>query len=237
MKLYKGAIIGFGAVVENGHVPAFAAQSARFEITAVADGSPARLEAAKRHYPQVRLYSDLSTLLRKEKELDFAVIGTPPLYHAKLAAACLKKGLHVLCEKPLTLDPKEAAKLGRLAKDRDRCLFTVHNWKNAPPIAKALELIRSGAIGNVLHAELHVLRSKAAATAGASNWRENPAISGGGIMVDHGWHNFYLARALVGKEPVSIAASLSRPQPEAAEEAASCLIDFGGPTAFIHLTW
>jgi predicted dehydrogenase len=238
MKVYKGAIIGFGQVVENGHVPAFAQKAARFEISAIADGSPARLEAAKKHYPSARFYSDAKEMLRAERGLDFAVIGTPPLYHADITALCLKKGLHVLCEKPLTLKPSVAQRLGKLAAKKQLCLFTVHNWKNAPPLAKALELIKSGAIGAVNHAELHVLRSKAAVTANGDNWRENPAISGGGIMVDHGWHNFYLARALTGREPVAVTVLLHRADAVSTEDAASCLIGFeGGATALIHLTW
>ncbi|MFA5162171.1 MAG: Gfo/Idh/MocA family oxidoreductase [Elusimicrobiales bacterium] len=237
MKTYRGAIVGFGAVVEKGHVPAFAHKSARFEIVAVADQSPARLEAAKTHYPSAKFYGNLKKLLKAERGLDFAVVGTPPLYHAKLSAQCLKAGLNVLCEKPLVFKFREAKKLAELAKRQDRCLFTVHNWKNAPPIAKALELVKSGAIGEVHHVELHVLRSKAAATAGGDNWRENPALSGGGIMMDHGWHNFYLARAFAGQEPLSIKAALRRPAENCAEDCASCLIDFGGATALVYLTW
>jgi predicted dehydrogenase len=223
-------------VVEHGHVPAFAQKSARFEIVAIADQSPARLEAAKRNYPGAKFYTDIKQLLNAEKGLDFAVIGTPPLYHAALSEQCLKAGLNVLCEKPLALKSRQARGLAGLMKRKNLCLFTVHNWKNAPPLAKALELIKSGAIGAVHHVELHVLRSKAAVTANGDNWRENPAVSGGGIMVDHGWHNFYLARALAGKEPVSIAAVLNRPQ-GGAEDCATCLIDFSGASALVYLTW
>ena len=180
----------------------------------------------------------MKAMLKAERGLDFAVIGTPPLYHAALTAACLKKGLHVLCEKPLTLSSSVAVRLGKLAAKKNLCLFTVHNWKNAPPLAKAIELVKSGAVGAVNHVELLVLRSKAAVTANGDNWRENPAISGGGIMVDHGWHNFYLARALAHSEPVSITALLRRADASASEDTASCLLGFeGGATALVHLTW
>jgi len=106
-------------------------------------------------------------------------------------------------------------------------------------VLKARELIASGAIGAVRNVELHVLRKQAAATASdGKNWRTDPKISGGGILVDHGWHNFYLACHLAGQAPESIYAGLERSEISGADEDAKCIIRFaGGASGFIHMTW
>ncbi|NLO90363.1 MAG: Gfo/Idh/MocA family oxidoreductase [Elusimicrobia bacterium] len=237
--MLKGAILGFGQVVEHGHVPAFLARSSSFEINAVADASPRRLEAAAALFPRARLYSDFRVLLRKERGLDFADIATPPFFHPAHVCAALRKGLHVLCEKPLAFTRRDARRIAALAGERKLCVATVHNWKKAAPVLKAKELIDSGALGAVRHVELHVLRKQAAATASdGANWRTDPRISGGGILVDHGWHNFYLACHLAGQRPVAVNTSLDRSPVSGADEDAKVLIGFdGGAGAFVHLTW
>ncbi len=238
--MLKGAIAGFGAVVENGHVPAFAAHADSFQIAAVADADPRRREAASRLYPAANLYASLEELLAGEKRLDFVDIATPPFLHEKQAAMVLGKGISVLCEKPLVLSSRSYEKLARLARKKGKTLFSVHNWKAAPPLAKAFELIADGKIGSVQHAELHVLRSQPAIAAGGNNWRQDPRSAGGGIMVDHGWHNFYLAYCFAGRAPVSVSAVNQHPDIDSealAEDVSSVQIDFGGSDAFIYLTW
>ncbi|HOX22218.1 MAG TPA: Gfo/Idh/MocA family oxidoreductase, partial [Elusimicrobiales bacterium] len=237
--MLKGAILGFGQVVEHGHVPVFLARSSSFEITAVADASSKRLEAAAALFPEAKLYSDFGQLLRKERGLDFADIATPPSMHPAHVLAALKKGLHVLCEKPLAFRKKDAEKLAAAAALCDKCVVTVHNWKKAKPILKAHELIAAGILGEIRHVELHVLRKQAAVTASdGKNWRMDPKISGGGILVDHGWHNFYLACHLAGQAPEEVAVALERSPLSGADEDAKCIIHFcGGASGYIHMTW
>ncbi|MFA6584656.1 MAG: Gfo/Idh/MocA family oxidoreductase [Elusimicrobiaceae bacterium] len=244
--MYKGALIGFGAVAENGHVPALLAKKDVFKICAVAEPSEERRAAAERFFPGVRAYASLDALLENEKHLDFADIASPPVYHFSCIKKCLKAKLNVLCEKPLVFKHNDFAALAKLAAEKKRALFTVHNWKYAPPMVKARELIEKGLAGNVLHVELHVLRNQPSITAGAaSNWRHDPKLSGGGIMTDHGWHNFYLAYCLAKGRPVSITASFSYPERNAlqVEQSCSCQLEFlkdgsvNPVTAEIFLTW
>jgi len=154
----------------------------------------------------------------------------------------LNRGLHVLSEKPLVLSLADFAEIRDLAREKNLCVFTVHNWKKAPPMLKVSELIENGSIGKVQHFELHVLREKPAASAAAvKSWRQDPAVSGGGIMVDHGWHNFYLACGLAGEIPSAVTAELGFP-PEAegglrAEDLAACWLKFPGVTGLVYMTW
>src|SRR5688572_9099980 len=127
--MLKGAIIGFGQVAEKAHVPAWA-RLKDAAITAVAESSGPRRDAARRLLPQAALYDDPEDMLRREKP-DFVDIATPPFLHAPQAELALSHGCHVLCEKPLAFERASFEKLRAEAGRRKRALFTVHNWKQA----------------------------------------------------------------------------------------------------------
>jgi len=224
-------------VAENGHVPALKALADRISVVAVCDPLPARLEAARKHFPSAKLFSSAEALFGEVHNLDFADIATPPRFHFGDVKNALEHGVNVLCEKPLVFSHAEFEQLRALAAKKGLTLFTVHNWKKAPPLLKAREIIAAGTLGEITHVELHVLRSQAAVTADGKNWRTDPKLAGGGIMADHGWHNFYLACVLAGKMPKRIDVRNNIPAAGQAENESSCHIDFGGSGALVFLTW
>jgi predicted dehydrogenase len=239
-----GAIIGFGNIAEHGHWPTYETES-DVEIVAVVEPSPARQAAARANKADLRLYSTVQELFANE-QIDFIDVCTPPASHADLALQALGRGIHVLCEKPLTLKQAEYEQLAAAQRSSGKTVFTVHNWKHAPIYQKAFEWLRAGRIGPVWHVELFVLRDshcKGAATDSSSSldpaedWRTNPNIAGGGVLVDHGWHAFYLLLNLVGAEPQSVLSKLLRSDDQSLEEAAQTLVQFPGADAYIHLTW
>jgi predicted dehydrogenase len=205
-------------------------------LTAAADPSSARREAAGRALPDVRLYDSFESLLFGEPGLDFIVLCTPPAFHGKQTLAALEKNLHVLCEKPLTLAPEELEEIETLAARQDRVVYTVHNWAFSPIWRQARQLLDSGAVGDVRHAELHVLRGRPAASAVPGDWRTDPRLSGGGILVDHGWHNLYLLRRLVQGPLEDLSVRLHR-SGSGVEDEAALLFSFPESTGLIHLTW
>lgn len=229
----NGALVGFGRVAEDAHLPAFRA-SPGLVLAAVVEADPKRRKAAAEALPGARLYASLAELTAQERDLDFVDIATPPWLHAPLAKEALEAGLHVLCEKPLAFDEAELDALAAAAQAQGRALVCVHNWKKAPLLAKLKELLEAGAVGTLRYAEWQVLRTKPAADAGGG-WRTDPARSGGGIVMDHGWHAFYLLSWLLGRRPSSASAVLS---PKARrEEEATVLASFSGVPAVVHLSW
>jgi len=87
----------------------------------------------------------------------------------------------------------------------------------------------------VRHAEIHVLRRRPAVSALPGDWRRDPAVAGGGILVDHGWHGLYLMRRLLGDE-LELAATTLEPD-GGADEAATVLLRAPGAAGTIHLSW
>ena len=123
--MLKGAIVGFGFISGKGHHPAYL-QREDVEIVAVADVIAARLEAARAAAPKARLYVDFRDLLARETGLDFIDVSTPPHAHSEIALAALERGIHVLCEKPLTTSMAEARALVDAARAHRRVVFPAH---------------------------------------------------------------------------------------------------------------
>lgn len=229
----RAALVGFGAVAERAHVPALAARGVA--LVAVADPSAARRDAAARAVPAARLYARLDELLAAEKSLDVLVVGTPPNSHAAAVLAGLRAGLHVLCEKPLTLDAAALAAIRAESAARGRCAYSVDNWAYSPQWSRLLALASSGRLGAIRRAEIRVLRARPAASAGTGDWRLDPAIAGGGILVDHGWHSLYLLRRLLGPG-LRLADAVLRPAGGVDEEA-HALLKAPGASGAISLSW
>ncbi len=194
-------MIGVGEVARKGHLPGWLARPDA-TLVAAADTRPEGREAFLAAFPQGRWYASADELFGHE-ELDFADVCTPPALHAPIVRAALEAGCHVLCEKPLALSREEIAPLSGLAGEKERALVTVHNWKHAPALKRVWELAHSPFVEPLRSARWETLRTRPAAAAAGpgGNWRLDPAISGGGILVDHGWHAFYVVERLVPPPP------------------------------------
>src|SRR5262245_18980430 len=128
MSKLKGALIGYGFISSKGHLPAYLARS-DVEIGAIADNCDARRRRAAEAMPRARIYQSAEQLLAEEAgRIDFVDISSPPVDHAPLATAALARGLHVICEKPLTTTVAEARALVAAAKRAERVLFPCHNY-------------------------------------------------------------------------------------------------------------
>lgn len=212
-----------------------ALKSVEVEVVAVHEPSANRREAAIKSVPKAQIYESLTDLLSQEKSLDALVVCSPPKYHADAVLAGLRAGLHVLCEKPLTLDPEALAQMRSESAGRGLCVYSINNWAFSPQWAKLLDIACSGRLGPIRHAEIRVLRTKPSVSALPGDWRKDPAIAGGGILVDHGWHNLYLMRRLLGDE-LDLAQTVLQPA-GAVDEVATVLLKAPGASGTIHLSW
>lgn len=215
--MLKGGIIGFGNVAVNGHLPGWEALK-DIHISAVTDILPSRKKECTRLLPDARFYNSVEEMLNSE-QLDFIDLATPPSTHALLIKKCLERDLHVLCEKPLVTSSDDLVSITQLAKEKDRVLFTVHNWRFSPMVKTLFSFVRQGKIGKLKKITWQVFRTQPAVAVPLSgknhsnneipdNWRLNPEIAGGGILIDHGWHAFYIILELFGETPTHIEGTL-----------------------------
>lgn len=235
----RGAIIGFGHIVVNGHVPAFQ-ENKDFEIVAIFDVMKDREEEAKKIFPHATFYSSIDELFTKEN-FDFVDIATPPSSHIGYIERALNHNKHVLCEKPLILSEEDFHKIIKWQKKSHRTIFTVHNWKYAPILEKTKALIEEGCIGQVKKVRYEVIRYKpsVAVSADGTNWRLDPKVSGGGILVDHGWHAFYIIHSWLQGYPTSVICQLENRKYKdiSVEDTANITIKYENATAEVFFTW
>jgi predicted dehydrogenase len=121
------------------------------KLKAVVDPSPERLEAVKRQYnlgEDVILTTDFQ-ILQYKNELEAVVIATPAVTHYSLISDALKWRLHVLAEKPLTLDPGECRELCQLAEQQNRVLMVDHTYLFHPAVERGRNVTESGEIGDL----------------------------------------------------------------------------------------
>jgi len=236
MKL-RGAISGFGEVAAKAHLPGWFSREDT-GILAIHDPLAERRHEAIRLIKNVRVYDGLELMLDGEAP-DFVDIASPPSFHAASARLALGARAHVLVEKPLCMTLAEFDELQTLAAEYGRVLMCVHNWKHAPPYAAARRAIESGRLGAIRYVALDRLRTAPAGAGGSGGaWRANPA-SGGGILIDHGWHVFYLMQWLMGADPpVAVSAHLSSAIGGRAEDVADLRVRFPRERiAAAHLSW
>jgi predicted dehydrogenase len=235
----NGAFIGFGNVAANGHLAGWRARD-DVRIVAATDVAASRREAFLGACPDGRWYETVDDLLASEK-LDFVDICAPPGSHAALIERALDAGLHVLSEKPLVTQIEDVKRMAEAAARAARVLHTVHNWLEAPICRKVSALVEDGAIRAVQSVRWRTLRTQpaiAVSADGVTNWRVDPAMAGGGILFDHGWHALYCVMRWAGA-PIGIAARLEtrRFHEHPLEDTASIDLDTAAGVSNIFLTW
>ena len=138
-------------------------------------------------------YSTHQEMCDKE-QLDAVIVVTPPNIHADIVNDLLRRKLHVLCEKPLTVDSTTARSMFAVADEVDRKLTMATKFRFADDVVRAKSLISSGILGDIILFE----NTFTARVDMSSRWNSNPAISGGGVLIDNGTHSVDIVRYLLG---------------------------------------
>ncbi len=188
-KIIRWGIIGVGNVCEVKSGPGFY-KNPNSQLLAVMrrDGEKAR-DYATRH--QVPLWYDNAAELLRNPDINAIYIATPPAQHKDYALAALAAGKDVYIEKPVTLNAEECRQLIAAAAQGNNKVCVAHYRRALPLFVKIGELLRTGAIGTPLLAQIDMLRPAPPIT-NDDNWRLNPAISGGGLFHDLAPHQLDL---------------------------------------------
>jgi len=154
--MYRLALIGCGGQGKS-HIEAIK-QVAGLELAAVCDVRPSVAKAAAQEYLIPKYYTDYKKLFAKEK-LDAAAIITPPDSHARIALDAFNQGLNVICEKPLTLEPRASWEVAKKAKEKGRLLAVTFTYHFLRDTRRMKEIIDQGMIGKVREMRYAILRS------------------------------------------------------------------------------
>ncbi len=166
-----------------------------------------------------RAYGSYEEMARREARLrdgiEAVAIVTPNHMHFPVAKAFLQKGIHVICDKPLTATLREAKKLAEIAKKSGKVFALTHNYTGYPMARQAREMVQKGELGTIqlIHAEYvqDWLTTKLESTGQKqAEWRTDPARSGaGGAVGDIGTHAYNLACFVSGTDASEISADLT----------------------------
>ena len=151
---------------------------------------------------------------RRKDGIEAVAIVTPNHMHAPVAMQFLKRGIHVICDKPLTHNLAEAKKLAKAAEASGVVFALTHNYTGSPMIRQAKALVDSGALGDIRLVQVEYAQDWLAEPVEATgqkqaDWRTDPARSGaGGATGDIGTHAFNLANFVSGLTLDSLSADL-----------------------------
>ena len=143
MSQLQSAVIGAG-FVGRAHIEAL--RRLGVPVLGVLDSSPERSEAVRAELRLPRAYRSLEELAA-DRELNVVHICTPNHLHVSQASALLHAGKHVMCEKPVAMNPRESAALIELAREHKRVGGVNYNLRYYPLCQEARARIASGAIG------------------------------------------------------------------------------------------
>jgi predicted dehydrogenase len=174
------------------------------------------------YLPENRVYGDYEEMILKEKELpegermDFVCVVTPNHVHFGPAKLALENGFHVVCDKPVTLNTKEAEEIAALVESTGLLFCLTHTYTGYPLVKEAKAMIAAGAIGKVRKVIVEYPQGWLAAfvegqgTNKQAEWRTDPSRSGlAGGLGDIGIHAENLAEYVTGLHITQLCADLT----------------------------
>ncbi len=166
-----------------------------------------------------RSYGSFEEMADKESQREDGIeavsIVTPNHVHAPAAIAFLQKGIHVICDKPLTATMEDAEKLEKAVRNAKSLFILTHNYTGYPMVRQARAMVESGELGTLRVVQVEYPQdwlTDAVEETGAkqAEWRTDPARSGaGGSTGDIGSHAHNLACFVSGLEVEKLAADLT----------------------------
>lgn len=163
------------------------------ELVAVCD---VRTDVAKQKVGKrnIKIYKNLDRML-KNNELDMIDICTPSYMHKDMAIKLLKKGYHVLCEKPMTLNAKDAKKVLDVAAQSDKNFMVAHVVRFMTPYMYLKSVIESGELGKLIR--LDMKRISGIPTWSWEDWMRDEKRSGG-VATDLSIHDIDFVQSVLG---------------------------------------
>jgi xylose dehydrogenase (NAD/NADP) len=212
----KFGLIGAGRIARNQIAPAIhAANHATLYATASRD--PSRAESTK---PE-RAFDSYDALLR-DSEVEAVYVATHNGLHKELSIAAMRAGKHVICEKPLAMNARDCEEMLRVSESTGMLLAEAFMYRHHPQIARAQELVRSGAIGDLMTVE-------ASFRFPLSNIDDVRMIAewGGGSLLDVGCYCVSASRIFLGDSPLAMKAMATFHPVRKVDTSFQAILDYG----------
>jgi predicted dehydrogenase len=193
-------------------------------VVVISDLNQEPMNRMMQRFPQIeKLTADYRDMFAMD--LDAVVIATPPATHHAIAKDCLEHGLHVLVEKPITLDSTDAIDLIQVAEENDRILMVGHTFEYNPAVRALKKMIMDGELGDIYY--IDAIR----ASLGLFQTKAN-------VIWDLAPHDISILRYLLDCDPVSVSTHASACVQEGIEDIAHLTLAFpNNVLAHIRSSW
>ncbi|HUD19155.1 MAG TPA: Gfo/Idh/MocA family oxidoreductase [Patescibacteria group bacterium] len=202
----KVGIIGLGTISAI-HVRAFDAHPS-VQISAIAESDRMLLRKHAGLAPPGHQYRDYHDLL-KDKDVDVVDILLPHSLHAPVIREALQAGKHVICEKPLVINPNDITSISALSKRMSKSVYPKQYFRFSSLHQKAKALMSRGDIGRPYLISATYTVNALDSFTNLGSWRGNTKEAGGGILMDVGIHMIDYLMELFG-DPLSVWATAKK---------------------------
>lgn len=223
--IYWG-LVGCGDIAEK-RVTAALRSAANSQLLACARKQPGKLLEFQQRHGIPKGYVDPAELLA-DPEIQAVYLATPVFLHCLHTVEAAERGKHVLCEKPMAMDPFECQRMVDACRSNGVKLGVAYYRRFYPVLLKIKELLEASAIGNVILVRTTLVEHTQLGLQSPASWRFAPDEGGGGLMMDMASHRLDVLCWLFG-QPVSVAAlTHTRELRIPVEDTGSVLIQFSG---------
>lgn len=193
MKTIGVAIIGCGGISLQNHLPGLAL-CPDTKVVALCDSDAGVLQRASSQTGLSTTSTDYRAIVRRD-DVDAVIIATPNLVHAPIALAAIAAGKHVLCEKPIAMNYREAAGMAEAADKAGVRHMTAFTYRFVPAMQYMYDLVKAGAIGQPYHFRSCRLQDWGDRALG---WRQVAKLAGSGELGDMLSHRIDFSHMLLG---------------------------------------
>jgi UDP-N-acetyl-2-amino-2-deoxyglucuronate dehydrogenase len=177
MNKLKFAIIGCGRIAER-----HAEQIQRLAVLeAVCDKVESHATALGQKYGS-KIYTDYEELLIAENDLDVISICTPNGLHAEHSIRAFRKGIHVLCEKPMAISVYDCGEMIKEAEKANKRLFVVKQNRYNPPVRAIKKALDDNRLGKIFNIQLNCFWNRGAEYYTQSDWKGTIKLDGGTLF-------------------------------------------------------
>ncbi|MFD1334215.1 Gfo/Idh/MocA family protein [Oceanobacillus iheyensis] len=197
MTRLKMGIIGVGGIAESRHIPAYLYLNEIVEVTAVCDVNPVRAKEVANKFEIAQVYDDYHAMF---SNVDAVTICTPNKFHAEIAISALDAGLHVLCEKPMAMNAKEAKLMLEASKRNGKKLSIAYHYRFVESVQLSKKTMNE--VGDPLVTRVQAMRRRKVPGWGVFT---NKDLQGGGSLIDWGCHLLDAALWMLDKrKPIEV---------------------------------
>ncbi|MBX3243720.1 MAG: Gfo/Idh/MocA family oxidoreductase [Acidobacteria bacterium] len=228
--MLKFGLIGTGGIAQT-YAQAFPT-SDLCELVAVADVRKESAVAFAEPFG-AKAFADHKDLA-ENSDIEAVIISTPPNSHPDIAEYFMKRGVHVLCEKPLCLSVEEAKRMIATANDNNVTFTMASKFRYVADVIKAKAMVASGTLGEIIQFE----NAFTAKVDMSTRWNSDSAVSGGGVLMDNGTHSVDIIRYFLGPITDVIAVDAGGTQGLSVDENVKLMTRTeNGVVATVDLTW